>query len=120
MRWLLFVVGSLFAILALVGAFLPVLPTTPFLLVAGACYARSSQRFYEKLKHAPIFGAYLRQWDHDHSIPADAKRKAYVLVIATFGFSIWAIDSPSGRIALVATGLTLIVLLTRLPTTGEE
>jgi uncharacterized protein len=120
MRWLLAVFGSLFTVLAVLGAFLPVLPTTPFLLVAGACFARSSPRFHNKLKRMPIFGAYLDQWDRDHSIPVSAKRKAYALIVIAFSFSIWAVETTAMRVVLAAVGVTLLVLLTKLPTTDES
>ncbi|NQU49044.1 MAG: YbaN family protein [Planctomycetes bacterium] len=119
MRWLLTAVGAVFTVLAVLGALLPVLPTTPFLLVAGACFARSSPHFHNKLKRMPIFGVYLEQWERDHSIPASAKRKAYTLIVIAFSFSIWAVDNAGGRIALAAVGVILLVLLTKLPTSEE-
>ena len=76
-RSCLLALGFLFLALAVVGAFLPVLPTTPFLLVAAACFARSSPAFHRRLLANRVFGPYLVQWQHDHSVPREAKRKAY-------------------------------------------
>ncbi len=120
MRWLLTILGSLFTVLAVLGAFLPVLPTTPFLLFAGACFSRSSPRFHDKLKRMPIFGEYLHQWERDHSIPIAAKRKAITLIMITFAYSMWAVDSIGMRITLAVIGVGLIIMLSRMPTTEDS
>jgi len=71
-RWCLLVLGLAFTALAAVGAFLPVLPTTPFLLLAAACFARSSPTFHRCLLANRIFGPYVAQWQHDHTVPREA------------------------------------------------
>lgn len=119
-RGLLFVLGGLFAVLALVGAFLPVLPTTPFLLIAAACFARSSPKFHQRLLANRAFGPYLAQWQRDHTVPREAKLKAYVLVIVSFSLSAFLVSAPWLRVVLVATGLGLIVFLARLPVTPPD
>ena len=60
MRALLVVCGTLSVALGVLGIFLPLLPTTVFLLLAAACYARSSERFYLKLINSPWLGSYIR------------------------------------------------------------
>ncbi len=59
LRALLTIVGTVFVSLGIVGIFIPILPTTPFLLLAAACYAKSSQRFYHWLLSNRWFGAYI-------------------------------------------------------------
>ena len=59
-RILLIAVGSLSVALGVVGIFVPLMPTTVFLLLAAACYARSSDRFYRKLVDSPWLGSYIR------------------------------------------------------------
>lgn len=120
MRWLLVGTGSLLTAMATIGAFLPILPTTPFLLLAGACFARSSPRFHARLKRAPIFGAYVDQWERDRSVPAAAKRKAFGLIALAFGYSIWAVETGWVRLLLLGTGLAIALLLAKLPTTDES
>jgi hypothetical protein len=112
--------GLLCAGLGAVGAFLPVLPTTPFLLLAAACFVRSSPAFHRRLLANPVFGPYLAQWQHDHTIPRAAKRKAYGLVIVTFALSIAWVDALGLRVGLAVVGVALITFLARLPTTAES
>ncbi len=119
LRWLLVGLGVLLSVIAAIGAFLPVLPTTPFLLLAGACFARSSPRFHTRLKRTPIFGIYVEQWEHDHSVPAHAKRKAYGMSLLAFSYSVWVVDSTGLRALLVFVGLALAGFIAKLPTTEE-
>ncbi len=120
-RWLLRSVGSLSVALGIAGAVLPLLPTTPFLLLAAACFARSSPELHASMLANPSFGPYLRQWRRDRSIPATAKRRAYVLVVVTFALSISFADANAIRWTLAAVGIALLIFLVRLPTSsGEE
>ena len=68
-RVLLIAGGNLCVALAVLGLFLPVLPTTPFLLLAAVCYARSSERFYHWLVTNRWFGAYIRNYREGRGIP---------------------------------------------------
>ena len=116
-RACLLVAGTVFALLGMVGAFLPILPTTPFLLLAAACFVRSSPAMHRRLLANRIFGPYLAQWQHDHTVPLEAKRKAYGLVVLTFVVSIAVVDGAWRRVALAGVGLALLLFLAWLPTT---
>ena len=61
-RSLLLIVGTLSAVLGTLGIFVPILPTTPFLLLAAYCYARSSEHFYQRLLANRWFGEYIRNY----------------------------------------------------------
>ncbi|MCA8979277.1 MAG: YbaN family protein [Planctomycetes bacterium] len=113
-------VGSLSTGLALFGAFLPILPTTPFLLLAMACFVRSSPELNRRLLANRAFGPYLAQWQHDHTVPRSAKRKAYGLVVVSLGLSIWFVDVGWVRLTLGFVGLGLLVFLSRLRTTFHQ
>jgi len=80
--------GTLFVALGIAGAFLPVLPTTPFMLLAAACYARASTRFYNWLLNNRLFGPTILEWRRYRSIPYRVKWTAIVLMAATLSISI--------------------------------
>ena len=119
-RAALWVVGVLATVLGVLGAFLPLLPTTPFLLLAAACFARSSPRFYRLLLENRLVGPYLRQWREERTIPRRAKRKAYVIVLSTFSVSAYLVEETAPRILLLVLGLGLLGFLRRLPVAERE
>ncbi len=115
-RWALLAAGLALTALGTVGAFLPVLPTTPFLLLAAACFVRSSPALHRRLLENRVFGPYLGQWQRDRTVPRDAKRKAYGLVVLTFALSIWSVDATWLRATLAGLGLGVVGFLAWLPT----
>lgn len=76
MRAVYLTLGIGFVVLGFIGAFLPVLPTTPFLIVAAACFARSSPQLENRLLQHPQFGPLLRNWRARGAIPVKAKLMA--------------------------------------------
>lgn len=113
-RLVLVVVGLVCVALGAVGVVTPVLPTTPFLLVAAACFARASPRFYQRLLANPTFGPLIRDWREQHAIPLRAKIMAIVTITLTIGSSVVFFVEPWwGDALLVATGLTLCTWLWR-------
>ena len=114
-RGLLVVVGSISVALGVAGIFLPLLPTTPFLLLAAACYARASPRFYGWLLSNRTFGPIIRAWRDKRAMPRRAKGKAIVLVAITFGASIAIVDVTPLRVMLACLGAGLLVFLGRMP-----
>lgn len=107
MRSVYFVLGLLFIALGFIGAFLPVLPTTPFLILATACFARSSPRLENWLLSHPRFGASLRAWREQGAIPVRAKLLA-VAGIST-GFLLFWLGSAPGPILMAGVGLFMLV-----------
>ena len=116
-RLLFFILGSIFVALATLGVLLPLLPTTPFLLLAAACYARSSSRFHTWLLANRIFGPTIRQWQESRSIALRTKLMAIFMLMATLGSSIvffvrlWPL-----KLLLIAVAIWVIQFLLRLPT----
>ncbi len=108
--------GTLFLLIGIIGIFTPVLPTTPFLLLATACYARSSHRFYNWLMNQPALGPLIVEWRAHRSIPWRVKLVAVVTMTLTFGSSIiFFIKDGRLQLALAFFGLTMVVWLYRIP-----
>ena len=101
--------------LGAVGVVLPVLPTTPFVLLAAACFARSSPRFHDKLLANRIAGPIIREWVEHRSIPRRVKRWVYLLMALSFGSSILLLTSAWHQIMLAALGITLVAFIWRIP-----
>ena len=113
MRAVLVVCGTIFVGLGILGIFLPLMPTTVFLLLAAACYARSSERFHRRLVEHPWLGPYIRQ-RHGMS----ARQKAVTLTVLWLGLTatmIWSARSPWLRLLLVAIGAGVTLHVVRLP-----
>ena len=70
MRALFFVAGMVSLTLAIAGVVLPVLPTTPLVLLAATCFARSYRPFHEWLIAHRLFGPMVREWHEHRSIPS--------------------------------------------------
>lgn len=80
--------GTFFLVLAIIGVFLPLLPTTPFLLLTATCYARGSARFYHWLMNHSHLGPYIRDWRDQKGIPLKGKVLAILLIAITMGTTI--------------------------------
>lgn len=108
--------GTLFLLVGIIGIVTPILPTTPFLLLATACYARSSRRFYNWLMNHPALGPLIVEWRTHRSIPWRVKLVAVATMTLTFGSSIvFFIKDGWLQLALAFFGLTMVVWLYRIP-----
>jgi len=115
-RRLLIVAGTLCTGLGIIGIFIPILPTTPFLLLAAACYMRSSERFYQWLINNRIFGAYVRNYIEGRGMPIRIKIFTILLLWLTIGLSItFGVQNIVIRIVLIciAIGVTVHIVLIR-------
>jgi uncharacterized membrane protein YbaN (DUF454 family) len=115
-RAALVVAGSGFVVVGLAGIFLPVLPTTPFLLLAAACYARASRRFYNALLNNRLLGPAILEWQQHRAIAWRTKLTAIALMSLTLATSIvFFLENPWLRLALALFGVVLAVWLYRIP-----
>ena len=119
-RAILLVVGTASLVLGIVGILLPVLPTTPFLLVTAACYARASTRLYTWLLGQRSLGPIIVEWRRSRSLPPGVKTRALIVVAITFTISVILVDVLAGRLVLIATGVILATFLYRIPTAQPE
>ncbi len=119
-RVVLLLVGTVSLVLGVIGIFLPILPTTPFLLVTAACYARASTRLYAWLLGQRSLGPIITEWRRSRSLPPGVKIRALVVVAVTFTISVVLVDALAIRLLLVATGVILVAFLYRIPTAQAE
>jgi uncharacterized membrane protein YbaN (DUF454 family) len=113
----LWATGTVALGLGFVGIFLPLLPTTPLLLLAAACFVRVSPRAYRWLLRNPLFGPVIHQWRVERTVPARAKWTGVALVFAAFAATtILVPNCIYGYITLFLLGSGLIVFLAALPT----
>ncbi len=107
---LLITLGTFLIVLSIVGIFIPVLPTTPFLLLAAGLYAKSSKRFYNWLINNRILGRYIKNYREGKGIPLKVKIIAISILWITIGYSaIFAMEILWVRILLIliAIGVTI-------------
>lgn len=104
-------------ILGILGVFLPVLPTTPFLLLAAACYFRSSDRFYRWLINNRILGTYIQNYLEGRGMSMRSKAITLLLLWLTIGLTvIFGIQNTIVRIILVIVALGVTLHVSRLKT----
>lgn len=101
----LLVLGVASVILGVIGIFLPVLPTTPFILLAAWCFLRSSERAHDWLYRQPLFGRALRNWESNRAISRSNKVLAIAAILTSLIF-IWIKVENAG----VKYGVTLLLL----------
>jgi uncharacterized membrane protein YbaN (DUF454 family) len=108
--------GSFFVGLGILGIFLPILPTTPFLLLAAACYAKSSERFYNWLINNKWLGNYIKNYREGKGIPLKVKVLSVSLLWFTIGYSVVFVVNTfliQGILILIAIGVTIHILSIR-------
>lgn len=117
-RVLLLIAGTISLALGTIGLFLPILPTTPFLLISAACYLRSSERMHKWLLNNRWFGEYIKNYQQGKGIPMKTKILAITILWATILFSaFYALDEiVIAQIALFAIAIGVSAHLVRLPT----
>jgi len=120
-RTLLLVCGTLSVGLGILGIFLPLLPTTPFLLLAAACYARSSTRFYNWLLTNRLCGRYIRNYREDRGIPV--RQKVFTIALLWVTISATAIFFMSSwwiRLILLVVAVSVTAHVLRIRTYRSE
>jgi uncharacterized membrane protein YbaN (DUF454 family) len=115
------VIGSIAVVLAILGIFLPLLPTTPFLLLASACFARGSERMHRWLYANKLFGQYLRNIEEGKAMPRKARVITLAILWASLALSAYKLDSVPLTVLLLAIGMGVTVYLVKfLPRAKKE
>jgi len=105
--------GTFFLIIGIIGMFIPILPTTPFLLLAAACYAKGSKKFYHWLINNKWFGEYIKNYRERRGIPSSVKIISITMLWITIAFSIFIIVSNlliQIILIIIAVGVTIHIL----------
>jgi len=116
MKIILIIFGFISLFLGIIGVFLPVMPTTPFILLAAACFARSSERFHQMLLNNKYFGDIVRNYEKGLGISRRIKMRALFLLWFSLIFSSVISGSAAVFMILTAVGAGVSFYLLRLPT----
>jgi uncharacterized membrane protein YbaN (DUF454 family) len=121
-RAIFFAVGTLSLVLGAIGIVLPLLPTTPLLVLAVACYCRSSERMTKWVLTNKYFGSYIRRYREGKGIPIKTKLIAITILWITIGYSAFFIVNRWWIVQLILFAIAIAVSahLIRLPTYREN
>ncbi len=114
-RILLIIAGVLSLVLGVIGAFVPLLPTVPLILLAAYCFGRSSERLHQWLIHHRYFGPILDNFQAGKGIPKRVKYRTIAIIWVSMGFSCWMVAKLWLCVMLVCIGLAVSIYLLRLP-----
>ena len=118
MRTTFILMGHASIAVGFVGIFVPLLPTTPFVLLAAVCYSRGSDRFHTWLHQHPRFGPMIHSWREHRAIGVRAKVVAVITVVASITFSVIRLDVPWNVVA-VFIGVAVLTFILSRPSGGE-
>ena len=111
------IAGTISLVFAAIGVVLPLIPTTPFLLLAVACYCRSSERLYTWLINNRWFGEYIRNYREGRGIPLKTKVVAVTFLWATISVSIlFLVPILIVQVLLLVIAIVVSLHILRLPT----
>ena len=120
-RTIFLVSGSIFFIIGLVGVLVPILPTTPFMILAAACFAESSLRFHKILLNNRWFGDDLRHWECNKTMKRTTKKRATWIIVMTFTLSISILwGNIIWQFILLCTAILLLFFLWRIAEQSPE
>lgn len=118
-RIICLIAGIISTVLGVIGIFLPILPTTPFLLLASFCFLKSSNRLYEKLLNHKILGKYIHDYVKYKSVSLKSKIIAIVMIWISMGISMFLTKKTTVVIILSITGFFVTIYLLILKTRKE-
>jgi len=110
-RYLYVVGGSISLALGIIGVVTPILPTTPFILLSGYCFARGSQRFHDWIMGHKYFGPMIRAFRDEKRIPFKAKVLATVMIIVTMTATALVVRKPLAIAGMASVGAAVIIYI---------
>lgn len=124
-RYLFNIAGGLSVLLGIAGIVLPLLPTTPFILLASACFLRGSPAFHRWLHKHQIFGPLLENWHKNRAVTRKVKGRGMIFILLSFSISIFVVSYIWLKFVLLVMLIVLLAWFMRLPVTelvadGEE
>jgi len=119
-RILLLIAGVLSLVLGIIGAFLPLLPTVPLVLLAAYCFARSSERLHQWLVHHRYFGPVIDNFQAGRGIPKRVKYRTIAILWLSMGFSSWMVAKLWLCLMLFTIGVCVSIYLLLLPDYNGE
>ena len=114
-RYVLVILGWLAVALGVLGIFLPLLPTTPFLLLASACFMRGSPKLNQWLHQHPQLGPILVNWHQHGAVTSVVKRRGRVMIVLSFSFSIVMVPLWWHKAMLLLGMIVLLYCFNRIP-----
>lgn len=119
-RILLLIAGVLSLVLGIIGAFLPLLPTVPLVLLAAYCFARSSERLHQWLIYHRYFGPIITSFQAGKGIPKRVKYRTITILWLSMGFSCWIVAKLWMCLMLFTIGICVSIYLLLLPDYKER
>ena len=121
MRGAYIIVGTIALVIGAIGLFLPVVPTTPLVLLAAACYYRGSDRLHTWILSSRWFGDTIKNYQEGRGLTRDTKVRAISMMWVMILISAWFfVGSLFVRVAIICIAIGVTVYLVRLPTLGEN
>ena len=116
-KYILIIIGSISVVLGTIGVFLPLLPTTPFLLLAASCFIKSSDRLYQRLIDHKWFGKYIKDYRDGKGIPIQTKVIALFMLWGTILYSVvLIIPFVAIKVLLILIASTVTIHILRIKT----
>lgn len=109
------VIGFISLILGVIGAFLPILPTVPFILLSAYCFARGYPPLYHWLRDRSVFANSLQDWERERAISRASKRKSLLMMAVGFALALYAAPAVWLKIMLLLIGVSVATFIATRP-----
>ena len=122
-RLLIITLGHISVLVGLIGLLVPVMPTSPFIILASVCYARTSERFHLMLLNNRYFGVHVRNWHRERCLQKSAKHAMLAALVISFSVSIagfvwfnpWNATTAVWVFCILVFAIIAVSLLARMP-----